>query len=184
MKGLTPLVLLMMLGGCMDQDPFGLSRRSLGAGYQLEAFMEGGYFIHRGGNTLFPAEHLLEGSVAELGVSDRHVLALRQPHLGGDEGGWMVIDKASHEVSGPLSREMVARHPLLRRIEIRPASEAFGQLPPTSQSLFALALTIGIAGAAAWRFLGPGSREKRRAAANDAAAPGEGRGHRSGHRTG
>jgi len=160
MKRLTPLVLLLMLGGCMDQDPFGLGRRSLGAGYELEAFLEGGYFIHRGGSSLFPAEHLLEGSVSELGVDDRHILALRQPHSGGDESRWMVIDKASHEISGPLSREMVVRDPTLRKIETRPASEAFGRLPPTSHSLFAFALTIGIAGAAAWRLLGPGSREK------------------------
>jgi hypothetical protein len=146
MKWLMPLVLLVMLSGWTDQDPFGFSRRSLGAGYELESFIEGGYYIHRGGNSLFPKEHLLEGSVSQVGVNQKHIVALRQPHFGGDAADWMVIDKASHEISGPLRREMITQDPQLGTIEIRPAYEAFNQLPPTRFSVIAFAITLGVVG--------------------------------------
>lgn len=65
----------------------------------------------------------VEGDVDSLGWSETRLLVWRsRPTFGGDAPGWMIVDVASGQVSGPISAESRARNPELSRIPVRSAS--------------------------------------------------------------
>jgi hypothetical protein len=125
MKSLTTTALLLLLVACF---PFGGPSRSLPGPYELER-SEGGdvYWINGpGGKTT--AGGVLEGSVEQIGWSDKYIIAYRHSTFRGDPDGWMVIDVKSRRIVGPLGEAELKQNRELQPIHAVAVAEAWKRL--------------------------------------------------------
>lgn len=94
-----------LASGCVDQDPLGLSRRTLIEPYTLERSEGDIYYIQKSGS-LQNGGGVLEGTVEEIGWTNGFIFARRFALMRGDHAspdGWMIIDVAKGQLSGPIT---------------------------------------------------------------------------------
>lgn len=103
-------------GACVDQDPFGLSRRQIAGSIHLEQWedFERYYLV---GPEQLNGGGLLEGTVQQIGWNDRYVLAFRYSTFRGDPDGWMIVDSRSGTIKGPFADAELAQHPGIQGID-------------------------------------------------------------------
>ena len=106
---------LTFLCGCMDQNPLGLNTKELAGQYSLHQFEGGLYYVTKPGDD--GGGGILEGTVLEIGWNNDIILAKRRANFRGDPDGWMVINIAKREVSGPISEEERRSNPQYSKIE-------------------------------------------------------------------
>ena len=109
-KRLYLVAALVLTSGC-DQDPFGLSYRTIRGEFSLHRFAEGGvsYYLVDSKNDE-GGYRALQGSVGHIGWNDRYILAWQNDDSG--EAGWMIIDAETKAIEGrsvDLKRESDAR---------------------------------------------------------------------------
>lgn len=113
-KLVLPLVISLMVTGCMDADPFGLSSRRIVGKYQLELFESGAYYITKDGHK-WSGGGFVEGTVLQIGWNADVLAVKRYSTYRGDPDGWILIDLHSDKMSGPISEaEFLKRFPLLQ----------------------------------------------------------------------
>lgn len=91
-----------MITGCMDADPFGLSRRRIAGKYHLEQFEGGSYYLLKDGHE-GSGGGCIDGTVLEIGWDSNIIAAKRHANFRGDPDGWMIVDFKSEKMTGPLS---------------------------------------------------------------------------------
>ncbi len=115
------LSLALILTGCMDSDPFGLSIRRIIGDYKLEQFESGHYYLLKNG-VQGSGGGFLDGIVLELGWDASIIAAKRYSTFRGDPDGWMFIDLATGATTGPFTDdEFRKRYPLLKTAEAKSA---------------------------------------------------------------
>jgi hypothetical protein len=114
LRSIAICVAVMVVVGCIDQDPFGFNRKSLVGSYSLERAEDGSYRV------VVPGQEdgggVLEGTVEELAWSSDVILARRRATFRGDPDGWMVIEVATGVIRGPLSGDEVRADPKLAKM--------------------------------------------------------------------
>jgi hypothetical protein len=115
------------LVGCIDQDPFGLSTRTILGKYSLNQWEDEAtyYLVAPGAND---GGGVIEGTVQQLGWNRDIILAERLSTFRGDPDGWMVIEVAKHKVTGPFTTEQIKSNPTYAGIKIFSAAEAWKKL--------------------------------------------------------
>ena len=90
--------------GCVGAcDIVGDSRR-LPGGYYVERWREGSYSL--GGPTYSAdAGGVLKGRVERIGWNDEYIVAWRDPMMGGDKAGWIIVHIKTHAMRGPLTTQ-------------------------------------------------------------------------------
>ena len=105
-----------LASGCVDQDPLGLSRRTLIEPYVLEKSEGDIYYIQKSGS-LQNGGGFLEGTVEEIGWTNGFIFARRSGLMRGDPAnpdGWMIIDVTKGKLSGPINdSQFRSNHPLV-----------------------------------------------------------------------
>jgi len=94
----------MLLTGCMDQDPFGLSKRTIVAPFNLKKFEGNMYFIQKNGHDE-DGGGIIAGHVLRIGWSKTLIFAKRYSTFRGDPDGWIIIDVQTQKIKGPLTDE-------------------------------------------------------------------------------
>jgi hypothetical protein len=77
--------------------------RNLPGGYYLERWQEGDHYTLGGPGHSSDAGGILVGSIEEIGWNEKYIVAWRNPMLGNERAGWMIVDLRSHAVRGPLT---------------------------------------------------------------------------------
>jgi hypothetical protein len=96
----APLVLAVVLGGCMDQEPFGFAYRSLPGPYELQELNNGAQFIlHGPGAGRFFGGG---GHVEAIGFDERYIVAYRDTPAH-DGAGWVIVDVKGRRARGPYT---------------------------------------------------------------------------------
>ena len=90
-------IIALLLVGCMDQDPFGLSTRDIRGSYELEQWEDGITYYLRGPSHLEGGWGALEGMVEKIGWSDDYIFAFQTDC--GSGSGWRIIDVKEGTVS-------------------------------------------------------------------------------------
>jgi hypothetical protein len=111
-----------------DQDPFGLSERTVAGNYRLKKWEDGETFYLTGGHKSRDASGQVEGSVVRIGWTQSHILVDRLATFRGDPDGVMVIDVERQMVTGPVTEETIAADPRLSSIKLMKPAEAWAQL--------------------------------------------------------
>jgi hypothetical protein len=128
-RPLCAALAILLFAGCMDQDPFGLSRRTVAGDYRLEQWEDFTTYYLVGGGPEQPGGSALGGTVTHIGWNRRYVVARRHANFRGDGDGWMIVDVERRTVAGPFSDAELARRPEARGIVPVTASEAWDRLP-------------------------------------------------------
>lgn len=112
---------------CMDQDPFGLSKRRIKGDFYLEEF-EGEifYILQRGVDKA--GGGILDGTVDKIGWNDTCIVALRTSIFRGDPDGWMIINVKSKKLNGPFSESELDQMGILDNMRIYLAKNAWKKL--------------------------------------------------------
>ena len=110
--------------GC-DQDPFGLSERTVKGDYRLNRWEDGVTYYLVGGPHIDNGGGAIDGTVIRLGWDHQRILVERHANFRGDGDGFMVIDIQLQTVRGPLSTQEVATDADLSRIRLMPPKEAW-----------------------------------------------------------
>lgn len=97
------LSLILFLPGCMDADPFGLSRKTLSGPYELEQFESGDYYLL--GPHPIAGGGILDGVVEEIGWSDTVIAAKRHANYRGDPDAWMIVHVQKRTIEGPIDEQ-------------------------------------------------------------------------------
>ncbi|HEU4452166.1 MAG TPA: hypothetical protein VFR81_03865 [Longimicrobium sp.] len=119
---------MLVLGGCMDMDPFGLAHRRIAGPYGLEQWEDfRTYYLIRGAGFGAGAD-VLEGAVERIGWNDRYIVVSRV-EFSTDRHGWMIVDSRRREILGPFTGAELARRPEARGIRPMAAGEAWHSLP-------------------------------------------------------
>jgi hypothetical protein len=118
----TILLVAGMTSGCFDiRQP----KKTIVENYYLQRSGEGFYYLQQRGHEV-EGVGLLEGTVVQLGWSGTTILANRRACFRGDPDGWMVIDIASHRITGPISDRQVQEK--YKTIKCYPAETAWKTL--------------------------------------------------------
>jgi len=122
------IAMALLLTGCMDQDPFGVTTRHIAGPYQLKQWDEGPveYFIQGGPHQQF-SDWAVDGSVLQIGWDRQHILVQREAFAGGDTA-WVVVDVAARSVSRPLTESEARRLPGIAELRVMPAANAWKRL--------------------------------------------------------
>jgi len=110
--------------GC-DQDPFGLSQRTVKGDYRLKQWEDGVTYYLVGGPHIDNGGGAIDGTVIRLGWDEQRILVERHANFRGDGDGVMVIDVHLQTISGLLSAQEVATRADLSRIKLMPPKEAW-----------------------------------------------------------
>lgn len=119
---------------CMDQDPFGLSNKTISGDYYLEKWEDGTtFYLHDKKKEYndFPVETgpgPIGGIVIEMGWSKNFIVALRYAHFRGDKDGWMIIDVKKKTVTGPFTDTEIEKTLSSQKIKPIPAGQAWEEL--------------------------------------------------------
>jgi hypothetical protein len=108
--------------GC-DQDPFGLSERTVKGDYRLMQWEDGVTYYLVGGPHIDNGGGAIDGTVVRLGWDQQRILVERYANFRGDGDGFMVVDLQT--IRGPLSAREVATNADLSRIKLMPPKEAW-----------------------------------------------------------
>ncbi len=117
--------------GCVDQDPFGLSKRHISGDYYLERWEDGEtFYLHDSEVEYenFPDYGPIGGTVVMLAWNDNYILAQRRSHFGGKVDGWMVIDVTDKKITGPFSWSTISNNKTLTSLKAIEAKEAWSNL--------------------------------------------------------
>lgn len=133
MKGIAFIFigLIIILSGCVDQDPFGFNNKEIAGDYYLEQWEDGVTFYLNDSEkeyNEFPDHGPIGGTVISLGWNSSFIIAERQAHFGGKVDGWMIIDVSKKKIVGPLPWDEVSSNNLLKDIKIYSAKEAWNVL--------------------------------------------------------
>ena len=121
--------LLFLLIRC-DQDPFGCAIADLPGPYGLEQWEDEERYNLRG-----PGEQeqygggVLRGTVLKIGWNSRYIVAERYANFRGDPDGWMIVNVATREVTGPVAEDQWRQNANLKNITVRSAATAWQSQP-------------------------------------------------------
>lgn len=111
------LLIVLVITGCMDADPFGLSSRRIAGSYQLEQFESGKYYLLKDGHKDSGGGYI-DGTVLHIGWDADVIAAKRHANFRGDPDGWMIIDIRSDRLEGPLSeKDFLKLYPNLKNYD-------------------------------------------------------------------
>jgi hypothetical protein len=138
-----------LLVACVDQDPFGFSRRPVAGDFELEQFESGTYYLlHR--DSMLNGCGAIGGTVERIGWNERYIAAHRS---GGcmDGAGWMIVDTDGY-IAGPLDSAAYAHDPRFRNIVTMPPEQAWKRLPLSGWSRASplIAVLVAVAGLLLW----------------------------------
>jgi hypothetical protein len=122
----APLALLIGAAlGCVDQDPFRLSDRTILGDFYLHRFETGSFYLcHE--NRDCSGHGVLNGTVRSIGWNERYILVWQNPDAG--EAGWVVIDSQSDTITGPFDDEHMASQSAVVGVRTLEASVAWKKL--------------------------------------------------------
>lgn len=126
MRGVRCVVALLLLG-CVDQDPFGLSERRVAGPYRLKQWEDGATYYLVGGPQPEEGGGAIDGTVRRLGWDRRYILLEREANVGGVIG-WMVIDAERRTVAGPYTEAEARRRPGVATLATVRADSAWAKL--------------------------------------------------------
>ena len=113
--------------GCMDQDPFGLSKRHIHGQYKLEQWEDGStYYLMGPSDQTHQPWGAIEGTVGHIGWSG-DIIIVWQNQCGSGEG-WRIIDTKKKEISPIVSQDRIDEDPILSKILIFSAADAWHKL--------------------------------------------------------
>jgi hypothetical protein len=96
------VVFLLALTAC-DSDPFGVNDRAIVGDYELYRFPENEkFYLHDRTLSNNGGGGVIDGTITRLGWSEKHIVVWRKPLSAGDPSGWMVVNVATKEITGPL----------------------------------------------------------------------------------
>ena len=110
--------------GC-DQDPFGLSERTVKGDYRLKQWEDGVTYYLVGGPHIDNGGGAIDGTVTCLGWDQQRILVERHANFRGDGDGFMIIDVQLQTIRGPLSAQELSTKADLLRIKLMPPKEAW-----------------------------------------------------------
>ena len=127
MRYLLSLLALISLSSCMDQDPFGLSRRDIVGPYELHQWEDGKTYYLEGPSHIKGGGHgALEGVVTKLGWNDNHILVYQNDD--GEGGGWRIVDVKKRMISEIVDQARVDQDSTFKGLTIYDASDAWNKL--------------------------------------------------------
>jgi hypothetical protein len=118
---------LLASAACMDQDPFGLSRRKVAGPYRLQQWEDGQTYYLVGGPQAASSGGAIEGTVLRMGWSRDRIVVQRSAVFGGAID-WMVIDVGRREVSGPFTEAQIRGRADLAHLTLYSAADAWRKL--------------------------------------------------------
>lgn len=93
---------MLFVVGC-DLNPFNVGCKQINPGYSLcRTDDQSTYLVMKSGEQP-EGGGVLEGVVVQIGWNDRYIVAWRYATFRGDPDGWMLIDAATQQVTGPVS---------------------------------------------------------------------------------
>jgi hypothetical protein len=108
---------------------FGGPERTVIGPYRLERFESGDYYLHkRGRDDSAIGGSIIEGIVQDIGWNGRFLVAKRHSFYAGDPDGWMIIDIASGEITGPFNEAEFKNRAECQGIQVYGAADAFKRL--------------------------------------------------------
>lgn len=111
------LLAMASLTSC-DVDVFGMERKKILPGYELEYFPDGkSYYLNFTGAHAKP--NALEAVILEIGWSDQLILARVFKQYRGDKDGVYAIDRATARIDGPIHEASLASDERYRHIRLQ-----------------------------------------------------------------
>jgi hypothetical protein len=121
------LLALILLPGCMDQDPFGLSTRDIVGPYELRQWEDGKTYYLEGPSHMKGGGHgAIEGIVTKLGWDDNYILVYQNDD--GKGGGWRIVEIKKRKISEIVDQARIDQDSALRGLIIYDASDAWNKL--------------------------------------------------------
>jgi hypothetical protein len=133
------LLLLIPLSACMDQDPFGLSKRTINGRYYLESY-EFGYLLKKDGVPDYNGFGYLDGYILELGWDESKLYIKSRPIDDDYPDGWFILDLNKDKFIGDKlsEEEFKKKYP---NAATYPAKIAFSKLGSDWQDLLGITTT-------------------------------------------
>ena len=101
-----------------DMDPFGMERKEIVPGYQLEYFPDGKcYYLNFGDRN--PKLDALEAVIQEIGWSDQLILARVLKEYRGDKDGVYAIERATGKIDGPIPEAALTADERYKQIKLQ-----------------------------------------------------------------
>ncbi len=97
MRFFALLIVLVWVTGCSP------NQRKVDGSYRLERFNENGKFYLEKAGVEEAGGGCIDGTVEEIGWTNRFIFARRIATYRGDPDGWMIIDVAKQSIVGPLT---------------------------------------------------------------------------------
>ena len=122
------LILAVAVSACVDADPFDLSERDIVGDYELEQWEDfSTYYFEDTEREYadFPDYGPIGGTVVQIGWDEDFIIIQRKAHWGGQIDGWMLVDVASKQITGPVAWEKLMLNEALRDIKIYTAAQAW-----------------------------------------------------------
>lgn len=112
-------VLMILMSGCNDVDLLGANRKTIGDGYFIERFDEGGtsFWVEKEGLDIQGGP--FEGTVSLVGWNEIYILGKVTKHYRGDIDGWYAICRNDGIVIGPIQEKSILSNPEFKTIKLK-----------------------------------------------------------------
>ena len=116
-------LLLITIVGCMDQDPFGFSEKTIAGDFYIKQWEDGKTFLlGEKGKT----DSGYTDKIIKIGWNKNYILVWVERHNKNIK--WLIIDISSNKISGPFNDEEIKNKLELIGIEAIDAGQAWEQL--------------------------------------------------------
>jgi hypothetical protein len=122
-KILILLLLLITIVGCMDQDPFGFSEKTIAGDFYIKQWEDDKTFLlGEKGKT----DSGYTDKIVKIGWNNNYILIWVERHH--ENIKWLIIDISSKKITGPFTDEEIKNKPELIGIETIGAEQAWEKL--------------------------------------------------------